>query len=115
MHDTVECSEHGQQQTTFVCQHLAASLRTDELVGFFYAGPLETRSDAWCSRCEEVRLREGGASGDWNERSEGFARITLLCGGCYDRIRERQWPNHALQRMATGGWLSRVFRALLRR
>ena len=85
MADTVECSEHGPQETTFVCQHLVRSLSTHEPVGFFFAS--EPRGDAWCSACEEVRVREGGESGDWNERSEAFAGIQLLCGACYDKVR----------------------------
>ena len=82
---TVECSRHGPQQATFVCQHLAQSLTTRERVGFFYAR--EPRGDAWCSACEEVRIREGGETGDWNDRSEAFASIKLVCGACYEEIR----------------------------
>jgi len=50
-------------------------------------GQVAPRGDAWCSACEEVRVREGGSTGDWNERSEAFAGIKLLCGACYDRLR----------------------------
>ena len=85
MTNTVQCDEHGPQEETFVCQHLAQSLRTLEPVGFFFAR--EPRGDAWCSACEEVRIREGGETGDWNERSEAFAKITLLCGSCYDKVK----------------------------
>ncbi len=85
MGEAVECSEHGPQEQTFVCRHLVRSLTTREAIGFFFAG--EPRGDAWCSACEEVRIREGGEAGDWNERSEAFAEIQLLCGACYDQIR----------------------------
>ena len=90
MSETLKCEAHGEQQTTFVCQHLARSLKTRDKVGFFYSGSLEDRSDAWCARCEEVPIREGGESGDWNERSEPFAKITILCGECYDEVRRIQ-------------------------
>jgi hypothetical protein len=86
MSDGAQCDEHGDQEETFVCSHLAASLKSLEPVGFFYESL--PRGDAWCSACEEVRIAEGGDSGDWNERSEAFAQITLLCGGCYDKVRE---------------------------
>lgn len=86
MADTVQCSEHGPQEQAFVCKHLLRSLSTREQVGFFIAG--QPRGDAWCSACEEVRMREGGDTGDWNERSEAFADIKLLCGACYDEIRK---------------------------
>jgi len=86
MADVVHCDEHGDQEETFVCNHLAKSLETSQPVGFFFAS--QPRGDAWCSECEKVRVAEGVPSGDWNERSEAFANITLLCGGCYDKIRE---------------------------
>jgi hypothetical protein len=85
MGNTVECNEHGAQEATFVCRHLAESLSTRRPVGFYFAS--EARGDAWCSACEHVRVREGGETGDWNERSEAFAQITLLCGSCYDEVK----------------------------
>jgi hypothetical protein len=82
----VECGEHGTQEATFVCQHLVHSLQSGEAVGFHWS-PSEdtTRGDAWCSACEAERIRCGG---DWNDESEAFAGISLLCGACYDRVRE---------------------------
>ena len=82
----MESSVHGTQEITFVCRHLAESLRTGTKVGFFWAS--EPRGDAWCTECENVRISEGGESGDWNERSEAFAQIKLLCGACYDAVRK---------------------------
>jgi hypothetical protein len=35
--------------------------------------------------CEEVRQQEG----EWNDRSEAFAKITLLCAGCYEVVKQR--------------------------
>lgn len=69
--DAVQCPTHGPQEKAYVCQHLVQSLSMREPAGFFFAGG--PRGDAWCAECEEVRLREGGESGDWNERSEAFA------------------------------------------
>lgn len=86
MSDTIQCHVHGEQQETFVCQHLVEALDSGDRVGFFWSG--EPRGDAWCSACEAVRIREGGIEGDWNERSMEFAGIKLLCGACYDRVRE---------------------------
>lgn len=85
MSEKIDCPEHGDQEAAYVCCHLAESLETGGRIGFYYAsGP---RADAWCAACEEVRLREGGETGDWNDRSESFANIKLLCGTCYDKIR----------------------------
>lgn len=86
MSGLIVCCEHGEQEETFVCQHLLRALQTRETVGFCFAS--SPRGDAWCSECEDVRVREGGSSGDWNERSEAFASIKLLCGACYDQVRE---------------------------
>ena len=82
----VECASHGEQEATFVCSHLAASLGARESVGFYWS-PNEgsDRGDAWYARCEDVRIRCGG---DWNDESEAFANIQLLCGGCWDRLKE---------------------------
>lgn len=82
---TVECPEHGTGQATFVCSHVAASLRTGVPVGFFTSASDNPRPDAWCSACEE-RLQR--ADGEWTEETEAFAGVTLICGGCYDRARE---------------------------
>lgn len=80
----VHCGQHGAQPATFVCQHLARSIRTGVAVGFHVSGenPGTERPDAWCNDCERIRVDEGG---EWNDRSETFAGITLLCGRCYDR------------------------------
>jgi len=88
MTDTVECDLHGKQQITFVCQHLVESLQSARKVGFFLSR--EPRGDAWCSACEEIRIREGGESGHWNDRSMAFANIQILCGSCYDKVRAQQ-------------------------
>lgn len=84
----VECSRHGTREATFVCQHLSS---IDDVVGF-HAGfdeehPDEPWPNAWCDACERVRAEEG----DWNDRSEAFARIQLMCDGCYQAARARHW------------------------
>ena len=82
----VECAEHGPRQATYVCRHLVQSLHDGRAVGFFCAEPGgNPRPDAWCASCEARLQRTGG---EWTEESEGFAGVTLLCAGCYDRVRE---------------------------
>jgi hypothetical protein len=85
--DAVECPKHGEQDSTFVCRHIVSSLRTGSPVGFIQSveNPEDPRPDAWCSECEKVRIEEGG---EWNDQSEAFAGVTLLCGACYDEARE---------------------------
>ncbi|MEZ5919154.1 MAG: hypothetical protein R3D66_04345 [Alphaproteobacteria bacterium] len=80
----IECVEHGLQPETFVCQHLVQSLQTGTLCGFWCAeDPDNPRPDAWCNACEELVNRTGG----WNDESESFAGVKLLCGKCYDRVK----------------------------
>jgi hypothetical protein len=79
----VQCDRHGAAIATFVCQHL---LRGSGL-GFYCADdPEDSYPDAWCGRCGEVRIREGG---EWNDASEAFAKVTLLCHHCYEAARQR--------------------------
>lgn len=81
----VECDKHGKQQATFVCQHVAQSLRDGRPRGFWWSteSPENPRPDAWCSECE-VRVN---AAGEWNDETEAFAGVTLICGACYDRAK----------------------------
>ena len=77
----MRCRGHGPSFPTYVCTHLAQG--TDQ--GFHVADdPGNPRPDAWCDRCDAVRLREGG----WTDASEAVADITLACGGCYDAMEE---------------------------
>ena len=79
----VMCEMHGATLPAYVCSHLV----TGEGLGFFAAEASESeRPDAWCSECEKVRIAEGG---EWNDRSEAFAGVTLICARCYDQARER--------------------------
>jgi hypothetical protein len=78
----VSCRLHGESHATFVCQHLVRGFGK----GFYCAlGPDDERPDAWCGDCEKVFQQEG----EWNDRSEGFAKIKLLCAGCYDVVKKR--------------------------
>ena len=84
---TVDCAEHGTARKAFICRHLLKGSG----IGWFDSGvtPEAPFPDAWCAACERVRVAEGGASGDWNERSESFASVTLVCSQCYLQIRGR--------------------------
>jgi hypothetical protein len=81
--NVIVCATHGSTEPTFVCSHLAEG----QGLGFFSSGgDNSTRSDAWCGACERVRIAEGG---DWNDRSEEFAQIRMICGFCYDDAKRR--------------------------
>ena len=80
---TVLCKHHGEQQATYVCRHVVDALADRTPRGFHSSGeePSSTRPDAWCSACQAFL---DSHSGDWDDESERFARITLICGVCYD-------------------------------
>ena len=86
----VHCRVHGEQPETFVCQHIVMSLNATQQVGFWWADdPGNPHPDAWCTTCNEVLKEENG---EWNDRSESFADIKLLCGQCYERARQLNFP-----------------------
>ena len=82
----IECSEHGKQQATYVCQHIVQSLLDRKPRGFWWSSECSEnpRPDAWCSECEDLVNRVG----EWNDESEGFAGVKLLCAACYDQAKE---------------------------
>jgi hypothetical protein len=82
----INCDVHGWQEQTFVCQHIAHSLRTGIPVGFHWpAKQSSARPDAWCSDCEEARVEAGGD--DWTPEVNEKLNIKLLCGACYDHAK----------------------------
>lgn len=44
---------------------------------------------AWCSECEKVRIEYDG----WNEESEKFAGIKLICENCYFELKNFNQQN----------------------
>jgi hypothetical protein len=80
----VECLIHGRSTEAFVCRHIVASLRNGVRTGFHTPGDSESENQAWCHACEQVRACEG----EWNDRSEAYAGIRLICDRCYDRARQ---------------------------
>ena len=88
----VECCEHGKQQATYVCQHTVQSLNDGVSRGFWSAQPESDneRPDSWCGACEEVLNK---TDGKWNDKSEQFASVKLICGMCYDRVKQLNTGN----------------------
>jgi hypothetical protein len=83
--EKIECSIHGWQEVTFVCQHIVQSLHTGVAVGFHWPGEnSDARPNAWCSACEKFRIEAGG---DWTPEVEKKLGVKLLCGACYDHAK----------------------------
>ncbi|MEI8644367.1 hypothetical protein P4S60_01640 [Pseudoalteromonas sp. Hal040] len=83
----VTCKTHGEGNASFLCCHLINGKGLGFNLGYDPDYPDELCPDAWCDRCEEVLDTEG----EWNENSEAFADIKVLCEHCYEDIRERNW------------------------
>ena len=83
----VECCTHGNRYPAYVCHHL----NLQKPVGFyepFASDPSVVYSNdelsAWCDACDEVLMRIG----KWNEESESFAKIKLVCDACFFDMKE---------------------------
>ena len=80
--NTVHCHIHGEQQETFVCQHIVQGLSVNVPYGFWWANdPENPRPSAWCTLCNDLVAKEGG---EWTEEVLEVAKVKLLCGCCYD-------------------------------
>jgi len=88
----MECSRHGRRRPSFICQHL----QHGEHLGFHQPeDPPDADwpfQNAWCSECERVVLKEGG----WNDRSEAFAKVMVICEGCFEEIKQRNIGNNSV-------------------
>ncbi|TYZ06210.1 hypothetical protein FY528_18920 [Hymenobacter lutimineralis] len=66
-------------------------MNTDYSVGFyepFASDPsvvyANDELNAWCDACDEVLTRVG----EWNDESEGFAKIKVVCDACFFDMKE---------------------------
>ena len=100
----VHCEAHGECRATFVCQHLVRGRG----LGFCEADrkPGSAAGSAWCSECERVRVQQGG----WDDISEGFAKVTMICDACFEAARRR---NQRPQSMTSDQWAGVVFALLV--
>ncbi len=84
---TIHCDRHGDRRAAYICDHLLHGTRQG-----FFTDPDEKANphpDAWCSRCDLIRLAHDVGDGEWNEESEALVKVRLVCGDCYEGIKER--------------------------
>jgi hypothetical protein len=85
MDSRMECPTHGLQKPSFICKHLQHGVA----IGFHTPDePLSKEEPfemAWCSDCEAIRAKEG----EWNDCSESFAGVMVICEACFNKIRTR--------------------------
>lgn len=83
----IDCEFHGKSNEAFVCRHLFEGKGLGFNQSYDPENPDDICPDAWCDQCESVLEKEG----KWNENSEEFADIRLVCEHCYEEIRARNW------------------------
>lgn len=83
------CAKHGLNRTAYVCEHLANGTATGFHEPFKSSVDKDLAEDddfqAWCNDCELVRANEGG----WNEKSEAFANVQIVCEECFKEMKEQ--------------------------
>ena len=85
---TVDCGIHGHRRPAFICKHLDLEKPKGFEEAFETVKGMNLEEDddfaAWCKECEEYRVNNNG----WNEESEKFAEIKLVCEECYFELKE---------------------------
>jgi hypothetical protein len=84
-YDTVHCDLHGDRRKAYVCSHLLHGVRQ----GFVTVPEEELTNpypDAWCYKCESIRQEFGG---EWSQENESLITVKLVCGDCYEEIKEK--------------------------
>jgi hypothetical protein len=93
---TVHCATHGRAERALVCGHLFAQARTDDAAPMAYFLGEDDPGDAqateatcaWCAQCDAVLQRED----EWNDASEAFADIHVVCTDCLAALLARNVP-----------------------
>jgi hypothetical protein len=78
----VDCKPHGKRAAAVVCCHM---LKSSEAVGFIENSSDPNDLQAWCDRCEEMFLAEGGKT----EAFIAFNDRAIVCCDCYRDFRSR--------------------------
>ena len=81
----VKC-HYGEGIAAVVCKHLVGP--SDPELAFVGNSSDPSDLQGWCSRCEEVYLREG----DKTPAFLAFNGMTVVCQHCYEGIRDAHPP-----------------------
>lgn len=79
----VDCGPHGFRVAAVVCRHMLES--TQVSVGFVENSSDPNDLQAWCTKCEELFLREG----DKTETFRRFSHPAIVCVVCYQDLKTR--------------------------
>lgn len=79
---TVICGTDGERKPAFICHHLTLESKS---LGFYEPDAQAEEKNGWCGECD-IYLAEHG--GRWNDTTEAFANIYMICDVCFDRIKQ---------------------------
>lgn len=79
----IDCAPHGKRIAAVVCGHMIKA--KDHIVGFIENCSDPNDLQAWCDACEEMFLREGELTPDFNE----FNDMAIVCDVCYQELKAR--------------------------
>ena len=79
----IHCGPHGPRVSAVLCRHLLQS-DTDPC-GFVQNSDDPHDLQAWCHRCEEKFVREGGMTDGFRD----FNGMTIVCVECFGEARQR--------------------------
>lgn len=90
MTEKIICKIHGEMDYALVCKHLVTQTPDDPSVNVYLASEDESDETSnvqnlWCQECDEVLLEEG----EWNDKSESFANIQVVCVQCLESIKTK--------------------------
>lgn len=82
---TVQCCQHGQTNPAYACSHSIMSLRDGLKRGLVFVRDEDGQYNGWCNECDRFLMAHGE---EWNDETEEFAKIRLLCEFCFERLIE---------------------------
>ena len=90
MSQKVICKIHGEMDYALICTHLAAQTHDDPDLNVYLATPDESEEatdvqNLWCEKCDNILLEEG----EWNDKSENFANIQVVCIQCFEELKNK--------------------------
>ena len=81
----VHCNQHGQTNAAYACSHSVSSLQDEERRGLVFVRDEDGQYNGWCDECDSFLMLHGG---EWNDETEAFAKIRLLCEFCFEQLVE---------------------------
>ena len=86
----VHCNQHGKTSPAYACSHSLTSLRDGNKRGLIFVNDEDGHYHGWCDECDEFLMSHGE---EWNDETEGFASISLLCEACFERLIQMNEPS----------------------